>query len=110
MFGTLLGPLPRPPLPETATPAELLAAVVRAQEAAGLEPITDAGFGVGEGRRARWRGHGSPDRSTGEAVLTGPYSAASGVPGAARAIRLQAPGAPPTARASCWPWPRPAAR
>lgn len=78
MFGTLLGPLPRPPLPDTATPVEVLAAVVRAQEAAGLEPITDAGFGVGEDAVARWRATAAQTDRPVKAVLTGPYSAAWG--------------------------------
>jgi hypothetical protein len=85
MFGTLLGPLPRPPLPDTATPAELLATVVRAQEAAGLEPITDAGFGVGDDAVTRWVATAARTDRPVKAVLEGPYS--SGV--AAEAIRAQ---------------------
>ncbi|HEU0237079.1 MAG TPA: hypothetical protein VFR14_11630 [Candidatus Limnocylindrales bacterium] len=41
MFATLLGPLPRPPLPVDATPAELVRGAVEAQIEAGLEPVTD---------------------------------------------------------------------
>jgi hypothetical protein len=74
MFGTLLGPLPRPPLAATATPSELLAAVVRAQEAAGLEPITDAGYGVGEDAVARWTATAALTDRPVKAVLEGPYS------------------------------------
>lgn len=85
MFGTLLGPLPRPPLPDTATPAELLAAVVRAQEAAGLEPITDAGFGVGEDAASRWTSTAALTDRPVKAVLMGPYS--TGEP--AEAIRAK---------------------
>jgi methionine synthase II (cobalamin-independent) len=60
MFATLLGGLPRPPHPEPAGPGSadparldaLVAQVVEAQEAAGLEPITDG--------RLRWRGFAGP--------------------------------------------------
>jgi hypothetical protein len=85
MFGTLLGPLPRPPLPGSATPAELLAAVVRAQELAGLEPITDGGFGVGEDAVARWKATVTLTDRPVKAVVMGPYS--SGEP--AEAIRAE---------------------
>lgn len=43
MFATLLGDLPRPPLPEGAPRDELVEVAVRAQETAGLDPVTDAG-------------------------------------------------------------------
>ena len=43
MFATLLGDLPRPPLPEGASRDELVEAAVRAQETAGLDPVTDGG-------------------------------------------------------------------
>lgn len=74
MFATLLGPLPRPPLPIDATPAELLEAVVRAQEAAGLEPVVDAGFGVGSTVAERWRATSLLTDRPVKAVLQGPYS------------------------------------
>jgi methionine synthase II (cobalamin-independent) len=44
MFATLLGGLPRPPLGDRATVAELVEAGIRAQLDAGLEPITDGGL------------------------------------------------------------------
>lgn len=75
MFATLLGSLPRPPLPGDATPAELLVAVLRAQEEAGLEPLTDGGFGVGDSVVERWRATAAlTDRPVKQGVL-GPYSA-----------------------------------
>ena len=75
MFATLLGPLPRPPLPVDARPEELLVAVVRAQEAAGLEPVTDGGFGIGASVVERWRATAAlTDRPVKQALL-GPYSA-----------------------------------
>ncbi|HSO28328.1 MAG TPA: hypothetical protein VLS28_00355, partial [Candidatus Sulfomarinibacteraceae bacterium] len=63
MFATLLGGLPRPPLPEPAgkAPADprwldaLVARAIEAQESAGLEPITDG--------RLRWRGLAGPMRA-----------------------------------------------
>jgi methionine synthase II (cobalamin-independent) len=85
MFATLLGSLPRPPLDDAAAPGELLAAVVRAQEAAGLEPLIDGGFGIGESLAERWRAMAAlTDRLVKQAVL-GPYS------------RARAPGANPGA-------------
>jgi hypothetical protein len=79
MFGTLLGPLPRPPLPETAAPPELLVAVVRAQEAAGLEPIIDAGFGIGRDAVERWRGTMALTDRPVKAAVPGPYSTGSSI-------------------------------
>jgi methionine synthase II (cobalamin-independent) len=72
VFATLLGPLPRPPLPADATPAELLAAVVRVQEDAGLEPLTDAGFGIGDSAVERWRATVALTDRPVKAVLEGP--------------------------------------
>jgi hypothetical protein len=88
VFATLLGPLPRPPLPDDATPAELLAAVVVAQETAGLEPIVDAGFGVGESIVDRWRATAALTDRPAKAVLEGPYS--SGLATAGDASRIDA--------------------
>ena len=58
MFATLLGGLPRPPLREAATSAELVAAGVAAQSQAGLEPLVDGGLWGGQELRTvveRWR-------------------------------------------------------
>lgn len=76
MFATLLGPLPRPPLEPDATPEALLMAVVRAQEAAGLEPLTDGGFGIGESAVERWRTTAALTNRPVKQVLIGPYSTA----------------------------------
>ena len=43
MFTTLLGALPRPPLPVDAPRDALIEAAIRAQESAGLDPVTDGG-------------------------------------------------------------------
>lgn len=74
MFATLLGSLPRPPLAADAAPMELLVAVVGAQEDAGLEPICDAGFGVGEGVVERWMATAALTDRPVKAALIGPYS------------------------------------
>lgn len=74
MFATLLGGLPKPPLPGPAGPGRdasarldaLVARAVEAQESAGLEPITDG--------RLRWRGFAGP-----LAVLAGFRLAEDGV-------------------------------
>jgi methionine synthase II (cobalamin-independent) len=74
MFATLLGSLPRPPLPADARPEALLIAVVRAQEAAGLEPISDSGFGIGYSAVERWRTTSAMTGRPVKEVLVGPYS------------------------------------
>ncbi|HEX5591372.1 MAG TPA: hypothetical protein VFX65_13860 [Candidatus Limnocylindrales bacterium] len=94
MFATLLGALPRPPLPDGAGGAgagrsgaahldALVARVVEAQDDAGLEPITDG--------RLRWRGYAGP-----MAGLAGLESVAD-VPGADGA-RLVLRGSPAWSR------------
>jgi methionine synthase II (cobalamin-independent) len=77
MFATLLGPLPRPPLPPDLSPTVVLEAVVRAQEAAGLEPLIDGGFGVGATPVERWRATAALTDRPVKAVLIGPYSTAA---------------------------------
>ena len=75
MFATLLGSLPRPPLPDDASPHDLVVAVVRAQESAGLEPLTDGGFGIGGGVVERWQGTSALTERPVKHALVGPYSA-----------------------------------
>ena len=53
MFATLLGALPRPPLPPDATPTEVLDAVLELQAIHGLEPLTAAGWGTWSEAAAR---------------------------------------------------------
>jgi len=74
MFATLLGSLPRPPLPAGAGPEALLRAVVRAQEDAGLEPICDSGFEIGDSTVERWRTTSVLTDRPVKGVLVGPYS------------------------------------
>ena len=78
MFATLLGALPRPPLGDDAPLEALVEAAMRAQEAAGLEPITDGG-GPGEGGLVgRWRATAAlTDRAVKQAI-TGPFSEVRG--------------------------------
>ena len=74
MFATLLGALPRPPVHAGAPTAVLVEAAVRAQEAAGLEPLTDGGSARSEGIVEAWRlAAGFTDRAVKQAVL-GPYT------------------------------------
>jgi hypothetical protein len=75
VFATLLGPLPRPPLPLAAPPSDVLQAIVRAQESAGLEPLIDGGFGIGESPAERWRVTVALTDRVVKAVLRGPFSA-----------------------------------
>lgn len=86
MFATLLGDLPRPPLPATATPDEVLEAVVRGQEDAGLEPITDGGFGIGASPVERWTRTAALTARLVKQAMVGPYSAAHGSPEGAVAV------------------------
>ncbi len=74
MFATLLGSLPRPPLDDAASIDALVEAVVWAQEAAGLEPITDGGFRVDERPVDAWSATARlTDRAVKQAVV-GPYT------------------------------------
>ena len=88
MFATLLGSLPRPALPADSEPEELLVAVVRAQEAAGLDPVSDAGYGIGDPVVERWLTTAVLTDRPVKQVLLGPYSAeraaAEGAAGAGR--------------------------
>jgi len=74
MFATLLGAFPRPPLADSAPVAELVEAAVWAQEAVGLDPITDGGLDREVDLPAAWE---ATQRLTTRAVkqaLTGPYT------------------------------------
>jgi methionine synthase II (cobalamin-independent) len=85
MFATLLGSLPRPPLPDNARDHDLVTAAVRAQEAAGLEPLTDGGLRDDESPLAAWLATaGLTDRAV-KQVLAGPYTAGHAAGGDAAA-------------------------
>jgi methionine synthase II (cobalamin-independent) len=86
MFATLLGALPRPPLPEDAPLEALVEAAVRAQEAAGLDPVTDGGL-RGEDDAAIATAWEATQGLTARAVkqaLTGPYTFGRSRPASAR--------------------------
>ena len=74
MFATLLGALPRPPLPADASIEALLEAVVRAQEEAGLEPVTDGGLLAADDPVEAWRATAALTDRPVKQALTGPYS------------------------------------
>ena len=77
MFATLLGPLPRPPVPAYAPPEEVLDACLALQVDHGLEPLTDGGWPLlASGTVASWVA--TAERAGGglvKAVLAGPLSA-----------------------------------
>ncbi|HSL97771.1 MAG TPA: hypothetical protein VK831_04280 [Candidatus Deferrimicrobiaceae bacterium] len=92
MFATLLGALPRPPLPDGgrgAVEAEIEAAV-RAQEEAGLEPITDGRLSDPASPAVeRWRYAASLTDRAVKQVLVGPYALARRRRATGRAARAR---------------------
>ena len=78
MFATLLGGLPRPPVREAATSAELVAAALTAQAEAGLEPLVDGGLWGSDNLATvvdRWRATADLTDRAVKAVVIGPWSA-----------------------------------
>ena len=78
MFATLLGGLPRPPLPDAAPSGDLVAAAVRAQEAAGLELLIDGGLWGNDELGTvveRWHATAALTDRTVKAAVLGPWSA-----------------------------------
>lgn len=90
MFGTVVGDLPRPPLPDDAAPEALLEAVLRAQEDVGLEPLTDGGFGIGATPVSRWQSAAARSSRMVKGAVLGPYSRAGA--GAREAVRVEIEG------------------
>jgi methionine synthase II (cobalamin-independent) len=78
MFATLLGSLPRPPLPPDADDLEIVEAAVRAQEDAGLEPVTDGGLEHGRSPLDRWLAMAGLTASAAKQDVLGPLTAARG--------------------------------
>jgi methionine synthase II (cobalamin-independent) len=78
VFATLLGGLPRPPIPESATAEELVVAALAAQDSAGLEPLVDGGLWGSDdvGTVAeRWRATEALTDRVVKALVEGPWSA-----------------------------------
>src|SRR5258705_11987678 len=75
MFATLLGALPRPAIAAGAPIEALVEAAVRAQEAAGLEPVTNGGFGPADDPVAAWRATARLTERSVKQVVGGPYTA-----------------------------------
>ncbi len=83
MFATLLGALPDPP-PLTDTSIEArIESIVRAQEAAGLDPVTDGGHGGDTDPVAAWRRTASLTDRTVKSVITGPFTLGASLAGPA---------------------------
>ena len=75
MFATLLGPLPRPPLPDDAAPEAVLDAVLALQAEHGLDPLTSVGWDLVDGDAvASWRAASARTDRLVKAVLDGPVS------------------------------------
>lgn len=75
MFGTLLGPLPRPPLPGDAPVEAIVDACLELQAEHGLEPATDGGWALQPGNIvASWRATSARADRLVKAVVVGPVS------------------------------------
>lgn len=75
MFGTLLGPLPRPSLPDDAPVEAIVDACLELQAEHGLEPATDGGWALVPGDVvASWRGTSERADRLVKAVVLGPVS------------------------------------
>jgi methionine synthase II (cobalamin-independent) len=76
MFATLLGALPRPPLPADTSVDALVEAAVRAQVSAGLDPVTDGGLQAGTPPLEAWRATSRHTDRAVKQVIDGPYTLA----------------------------------
>ena len=75
MFATLLGPLPRPTLPDDATPEAILDACLGLQVDHGLEPVTDGGWPLDARDAARsWVATSQRAGRLVKAVIDGPLT------------------------------------
>jgi hypothetical protein len=86
VFATLLGPLPRPPLPDDARPDAVLDTCLALQSEHGLEPLTDGGWPVvADDPVAAWRATAARTGGLVKAVVVGPASGG----GPVAAVRAQ---------------------
>jgi hypothetical protein len=76
MFATLLGPLPRPPLPDDAASEAILDACLELQVEHGLEPLTDGGWPIDGDAVGTWRSTAERTDRLVKAVVSGPLSSA----------------------------------
>ncbi len=90
MFATLLGPLPRPALGDDAAPEALLDACLELQADHGLEPATDAGWGITEDAVVSWKETARRADRLVKAVLVGPFTSGLPVADARAGIRAVA--------------------
>lgn len=74
MFATLLGPLPRPPLPDAASLEALLDACLDLQVEHGLEPLTDGGWPLDGAPVEVWRSTAKRTDRLVKAVVDGPLT------------------------------------
>lgn len=74
MFATLLGAMPRPPLGPDAPVDALVEAAVRAQEAAGLDPVTDGGLRDPSRAVDAWEATARLTDRAVKSVVDGPYT------------------------------------
>ena len=75
MFATLLGPLPRPPLPSDAPPEAIVDACLELQAEHGIEPAIDGGWELVPGDVvASWRAAAERADRLVKAVVAGPFS------------------------------------
>ena len=87
MFATILGALPRPPLDADASIEDLVATAVRAQEEAGIEPVTDGGLQSDSDLVEAWRSTARLTRSAVKQAVAGPYTVGRSGPGPAATRR-----------------------
>jgi methionine synthase II (cobalamin-independent) len=75
MFATLFGGLPRPPFEASEPPDVLVEAAVRAQEDAGLEPVSDGGLRPGFASVDGWLATANLTTHAVKQSIVGPYTA-----------------------------------
>jgi hypothetical protein len=80
MFATLLGALPRPPLPASVAQEELVRAAIGAQTTVGLEPLTDGGWWGDRPAVEAWRATSAMTERAVKQVVLGPLSGGDASP------------------------------